>query len=384
GNEVPDNDFYGVATESQLVVVKLKPAKPNIKQFFRIPEDKICYQENDLIFGIQYLLDYSTSVSKPIVICISVDTAQYAHDGRGTTSNWLSIKAVTPGIGIVIPVGNEGNAKGHYLGLIEQASSYNEVELKVGSDESGFSMEIWGNTPNLFSVDITSPSGEYIPRFTLRLNTTKKIDFVFEPTTIFVDSSLIESQSGEQLMLLRFTMPSQGIWKFRVYSKGIYPISFNIWLPMSEFISKDTFFLKPDPFTTLLSLACARNPLTVTAYNSDDESLYINAGKGFTRVDIVKPDIASPGVNIVSPTLTHGFRAVSGTSAAAAHTAGVAAMFFEWGIVKRNYPEMSTQDLKIFMIRGARRKAGLSYPNKEWGYGILDIYNTFRSIRGEE
>jgi len=72
---------------------------------------------------------------------------------------------------------------------------------------------------------------------------------------------------------------------------------------------------------------------------------------------------------------------VTGTCAALAHTAGVAAMLFEWGIVNGNYPKMSTQDMKIFMIRGARRNVDIQYPNREWGYGILDIFNVFDSLR---
>ncbi|HEX3028378.1 MAG TPA: S8 family serine peptidase, partial [Clostridia bacterium] len=90
-----------------------------------------------------------------------------------------------------------------------------------------------------------------------------------------------------------------------------------------------------------------------------------------------------PGVNIVAPTLSGGFAEVTGTSAAVAHTAGVAAMLMEWGIVKGNYPKMSTQDMKTFMIRGARRKADMTYPNRDWGYGILDIFRVFDEIRSE-
>jgi subtilisin family serine protease len=33
GNEVPESGFYGVAPEAELVIVKLKPAKPYLKQF---------------------------------------------------------------------------------------------------------------------------------------------------------------------------------------------------------------------------------------------------------------------------------------------------------------------------------------------------------------
>jgi subtilisin family serine protease len=381
GNEVPESGFYGVAPDSELVIVKLKPAKQYLKQFFRLPKDAIAYQENDIIFGIQYLFKYAAIMNRPIVICITLDTAQYAHDGRGTTSNWLSYQVTLPGIAALTSVGNEGNARRHYYGLIEDRIGYDTVELNVGSNERQFSMELWGTTPNVFSIDILSPSGEYIPEIRIRLNETREITFIYEPTIIFVDYQLAESQSGDQLILFRFTQASPGIWKFNVYSRGLYPISYNIWLPMNNFITPDTFFIRSNPYTTLLSLACAIIPITITAYNANNDSLYINAGRGYTRLGVVKPDIAAPGVNVLSPTLQHGFSRVTGSSAATAHAAGIAAMLFEWGIVNSNYPNMNTQDMRIFLIRGARRRADIIYPNQDWGYGILDIYNVFDQIR---
>lgn len=383
GNEVPESGFYGVAPEAGLVVVKLKPAKQYLKKFFRVPEDAICYQENDIIFGYQYLLNVASKMKMPMVMCNAVDTSQYAHDGRDLISTWLSLQAGNVGIIILSATGNEGNARRHYAGVIDATSGFNTVELNVGPKESGFSMELWGTSPNNFAIDITSPSGEYIPRIDIRLNETRQITFIFEPTIIYVDYVMVEAQSGDQLILLRFSQPSQGIWKFKVYGGGINPLKFNIWLPMNGFITTDTYFIKSDPYITLLSLSCALTPITVTAYNVEDDSLFLDAGRGYTRIDIIKPDIAAPGVNVVAPALDHGFVNVTGTSAAVAHATGVAAMVLEWGIVQGKYPKMNTQDMKIFMIRGARRNVEIKYPNPDWGYGILDIFNIFDIIRSE-
>ncbi|MDF2485241.1 MAG: hypothetical protein K0R46_1409 [Herbinix sp.] len=383
GNDVPENGFYGVAPDAEIVVVKIKQAKENIKAFYRIPEDKLCYQENDIMFGYQYLINLATALNKPIVICNAIDTSQYAHDGRGTMSSWLSLQANNTGIAIITAVGNEGNARRHFSGLANPDSGYDTVELNVGSGEFGFSMEIWGASPNLFTIDITSPSGEYIPRMNIMLYETREITFIFEPTIIFLDYTLVEAQSGDQLILLRFSDPSPGIWKFNVYGRGINPMRFNIWLPMNDFITENTFFTRSDPYITLLTVACSLIPITVTAYNVEDDSLFLDAGRGFTRIDYIKPDFAAPGVNIIAPTLDQTFFETTGTSAAAAHTAGVAAMMFEWGIVNGKYPYMSTQDMKIFMIRGARRNINIDYPNRDWGYGILDVFNVFESLRRE-
>jgi hypothetical protein len=153
---------------------------------------------------------------------------------------------------------------------------------------------------------------------------------------------------------------------------------------MQGFISDNTYFIRSDPNTTILSLGNAPVPITVTAYNVEDDSLYLNASRGYTRVGAIKPEIAAPGMNIISPSLEQGFTEVTGTSASAAHTTGVAAMMLEWAIVRGNQPAMNTLDMKIFMIRGARRDLEIQYPNRDWGYGILDVYNIFDTLRRGE
>ena len=91
GNEVPERGFSGVAPDAEFVVVKLKPAKKYLKNFFRIPLDALCYQENDILQGIVYLRDVAIRLNRPLAICIALGTSQGAHDGRGTLSNFLSL-----------------------------------------------------------------------------------------------------------------------------------------------------------------------------------------------------------------------------------------------------------------------------------------------------
>ncbi len=381
GNEVPERGFSGVAPDAEFVVVKLKPAKKYLKNFFRIPLDALCYQENDILQGIVYLRDVAIRLNRPLAICIALGTSQGAHDGRGTLSNFLSLQAETIGTAVVIAAGNEGNARRHYHGIIDQRVGYDIVELSVAENENNFSMELWGSSPDIFSIDILTPSGEYVPRIDARLDETFEFSFIFESTRIVVDYQMVESQSGDQLILVRFTDPAPGIWQFRVYGRGNLSMEFDIWLPMGNFISSDTFFIRSTPYTTILSLGNARIPITTTAYNIVDDSLYLEASRGFTRIDVIKPEIAAPGVEILAPSLNHDFVRVTGTSPAAAHVTGVAAMLLEWGMVRGNYPSMNSLDMKAFMTRGARRNVNIEYPNRDWGYGILDVFNIFESIR---
>jgi hypothetical protein len=151
---------------------------------------------------------------------------------------------------------------------------------------------------------------------------------------------------------------------------------------MNGFISSNTYFTQPDTDTTITSPGDAPVPITVTAYNpSSNNTLYQAASKGYSRDGEIKPDIAAPGVNIPVPTLEHGFALMTGTSAAAAHTAGAIAILFEWAIIRNNYPGIDSVEVKKFLIRGADRSSNLTYPNRDWGYGILDIYNVFDILK---
>lgn len=383
GREVVESNFYGIATDAEYVVVKLKPAKQFLINFFFIEENAACFQETDIIFGLLYLYQSAINLNRPLVLCIAIGSSQGAHDGMGTLSTYLSGVSAAPGIGIVVAAGNEGNARRHYSGRVNPAIGYDTVELNVAENEAGFSMELWGNPPDIYSIDILTPSGEYIPRIVAGRDEHRVISFIFEPTIIYVDYQMVESQSGEQLILIRFSNPSPGIWRFNVYERGGLNIGFNIWLPMNGFISDETYFIRSDPFTTILTLGNAIGPLTVTAYNDVDESLYSNSSRGYTRTNIIKPEVAAPGVNVIGPSLDGGFTPFTGTSVSAAHTTGIAALLFEWGIVRGNMPAMSTVEMKNLIIRGARRDMNLVYPNRDWGYGILDVFNIFDSLRGE-
>lgn len=381
GGRDDKNNFVGVAPEAEIIVVKLKQAKPYLRDFFAIPQDAVCYQENDIMFGINYLLNTSRELKKPIAICVGLGTSQGGHDGRGTLSSMLSDESDNTGTAFAVAAGNEGNSGHHYYGEIDKTSGFDTVEIRVAENVKGFTFEIWGYSPSKYSIDILSPTGEYIPRIPPRIGETRDIGFIFEKTKINVDYSLIESQTGDELILVRMLQPTAGIWKFKVYGTGELTRGFHCWLPMTAFLSTDTYFVKSNPNTTIVSPGNSTGSFTLTAYNHRTQSLYLNAGRGYSRLDQIKPDLAAPGVEISVPVLNNTFEVKSGTSISAAYATGVMALMLEWGIVKNNNPYIDGYEIKKYLIRGARRTTSNFYPNQEWGYGILDIYNTFENLR---
>jgi hypothetical protein len=241
-------------------------------------------------------------------------------------------------------------------------------------------MELWGNSPNIFSIDVLSPTGQYIPRIPARLKETRELNFLFENTKVYVDYELVELQTGGEVILIRFQNPAEGIWRFRVYSTINIEPRFHMWLPITNFLSEETHFVKPDPYYTLTTPANTTSPIITTAYNYVNMSLYTISSKGYTVTNVINPTLASPGVDMKVPALNNAYTVTSGTSIAAAFTTGVVAMLLEWGVVKGNQSQMDTVQIKNFLIRGAKRDENNTYPNREWGYGILDVYSAFRNL----
>jgi hypothetical protein len=72
---------------------------------------------------------------------------------------------------------------------------------------------------------------------------------------------------------------------------------------------------------------------------------------------------------------------MSGTSVGAAHLAGAVALILEWAVEQGNYPEINCRIVKQLLIRGARRLPEETYPNRSFGWGILDIAGVFEALR---
>lgn len=378
GNENLNKDFRGVVPLSELVVVKMKQAKRKNLALFSIREDCICYQETDILAAVYYVETVAKRLRRPISICISIGTSQGAHDERGITSSYLDNLAQRPWFGVTIAGGNEGNKGRHFLGRTGQGTAETQtMELKVSNKDKKFAMELWQRNPDRLALSMVSPTGEIIPNIYPELNECRKFDFIFEPSIVYINNFVSESQSGDQLILVRFENVLEGVWKFELSNVEGNASSFNVWLQSGDIISTETFFLASNPNTTLTSPANTIHPITVVAYNQSNDAILIESSRGYTRNNNIKPDMAAPGFEIVCALPDNRYGVMSDTSAAAAHTTGIVAMILEWAVIKGNYPFITGFNINRLLIRGARRKSNLQYPNQIWGYGEIDIYGLF-------
>lgn len=381
--------FSGSAPESTLAVVKLKPAKQYLRDFFLIPSDASAYQENDIMTAVSFLLGLAGAQRMPLVLLIGLGTSQGSHDGTSPLCLQLQALSSSMGFAVVTGAGNETGFHHHYFGNLSEQEEWDDVELRIGDGENGFCMELWADEPDLYTVGFVSPSGEVIGRIPLVLGTETVIPFSLDATKISLTYQTYESSSGSQLIFLRFETPSPGIWHIRVYPVLSLSGQFHIWLPQNPFLHPQTIFLRPDPDTTITDPGNGQLPLTVGSYNHLTESIYIHSSRGYTRSASVKPDLAAPGVNVQGPSSADDsyydpetlFTRKTGTSVSAGITAGAAADLLSWAFVDGNAPYLTSASVKAILIGGAGRNPAFRYPNRMWGYGTLNLYQSFLNLR---
>lgn len=378
------NTYLGAAPEADIVVVKLKECKPYLREFNMLPEDVPAYMENDIMLGVKFAESFLVAFARPLVICLGVGTNQGDHTGTSMLSRYINSFALQRSVGIVVCGGNEGNKEHHFSGVLRQGidvsgnMNYQDAELRVGAGETGFLMELWGTVPDTFNILIRSPGGETIPRTMVNFGQNIAYRFVYERTRISIYSVLVEETSGEELIIIRFEEPTEGIWTVRVFAEGaVHNGRFNIWLPITQFLHSTSYFLEASPYITLTEPSLAENVITASTYNDANGSFYIESGRGFARNNLIKPDIAAPGVNIST---IRGRQ--TGSSLAASVAAGAVAQFMQWAVVEENRPFVTSNEVKNYLIRGAARNRDVAYPNREWGYGRLDIAGTFNNLAG--
>ena len=382
GSGNAESRFLGAAPESTIAMVKLKPAKRYLRDFYAIAGETVCYQENDIMLGIRYLRNLAQRYQMPLVICLAVGTSFGGHNGNNSLDFMLQIYANSSNQIIVSGTGNEANQRHHYQGKIEALTERREIELQVGTGVDAFSMELWAELPNLIAVSVISPSGEVLPRISVRQSGMFSFRFLFEQTTVQVYNQILSKFNSAQLIFMRFLAPVPGIWRIVAEPVRLADGIFHLWLPMKEFLTGNVIFLESDPDTTLTGPGTTSSVITAAYYNGDENSIDINSGRGYTRLNNVKPDFAVPGVNVTGALPGGRFAERSGSSIGTAIAAGASALLLEWLLEQeKRSAGYDTTQLKGLFILGARKRTDIEYPDKAWGYGALDLYETLRTIR---
>lgn len=382
GNRDERAGFSGAAPQASIAMVKLKPAKQYLRDFYLIRDGAEAYQENDIMMGVSYLYFLARKYSMPLVVCIPLGTNIGSHMGMSRLGQYLNQVSLSNGSAVITAAGNETGARHHFRAVMDASTDEVTAELRVGEREAGFSMELWAENMGVYTVGFISPTGEVAREISVPLRGENTVSFLLEQTQITVYTQIADVSAGSQFIFMRFENPMSGIWRILIRNSLDIRETFHLWLPVRGFITDETYFLRPDPDTIITDPGNARYPITVTAYDHTKNSIYIHASRGYSLSGRIKPDLAAPGVNILGASVSgRRLTRMSGTSVSAAHLAGAAAILLNWGVLNANYPYLNTPVLKSIFVRGAQRNPALTYPNREFGYGTLDLYEAFLHLR---
>ncbi len=186
--------------------------------------------------------------------------------------------------------------------------------------------------------------------------------------------------SGDQVTIVKILDATPGIWTITVYGDIVLDGSINAWLPLTGFVSPSVQFLSSTPYNTVTSPSNAPGGIHCGAYNSIRNSLYPESSWGPVRLALDMPDLVAPGYQVGGYYPT-GYGTMDGTSVATAITSGACALMLQWGIVEGNDLGFSTPLIRAYLIRGCDRTDVMDYPNPQWGYGTLNLMQTFFYMR---
>lgn len=376
-----EHRFIGAAPEATLVVVKLKPAKSYLKQFYVIRQEATCFQENDIMLAMKYMNGLAQKRKMPLVMCVALGTNLGGHNGTSLLSNMLDAYSSVLNRSVVVSAGNGAIQRQHFFKKFASMDETAEAEIRVGEGVEGFVAELWTTVPNVMTVAFTSPSGERTGYITLKQGQEYQESFVFDRTEVEVEYRLLLENNDSQLIFMRFINPSPGVWRISVKPVRVSDGKVHIWLPVQEFLSGEVNFLEANPDTTLAEPGSSLIAMTVAFYNGVDKSVAINSGRGYTRDERIKPDFAVPGVLVSGAGLNNEFVVRSGSSVAAGIAAGAVALLMEWVLADEEAWGVNSSQIRNIILLGAEQRPGMESPNREWGYGAMNLYRSLDILR---
>lgn len=356
-----------VASESDLIIVKMGQQRE--EGFPRTTE---------LMLGVDYVIRKALELQMPVAVNLSFGNTYGAHDGTSLVERFLDDISNFWKSVICVGNGNEGTTAGHISGNLIMSED-TEVALGVQRNEPTINVQIWKSYADEVDISIVNPSGVRVGPIQEILGTQR---FVLGGTEILLYYGEPSPFSVRQEIFLDFlprdTYISSGEWRIILTPRRVVSGAYQMWLPVQSALNIGSAFLNPTSTTTLTIPATAGRVISVGAYDALTFTYADFSGRGpiagFEGTGAFKPDIAAPGVNVVTTAVGGGNVRVSGTSFAVPFVTGSAALLMEWGIVKENDPYLYGEKVKAYLRRGARRLPGFeAWPNNEVGYGALCV-----------
>ena len=368
GNGNASNGRYrGIASEAELIVVKMRKNKG------------LYPRTTELLSGIDYCIRKALKFNRPLVLNISFGNNYGSHTGNSLSELYLNRVSLLGRISIIAAAGNEGASPVHTSGFLDQTVN---VDFSISERQTSLNMQLWKDYADDVRIKLRAPSGT---EYTLSDNFGTNIETLDQTRIAFYNSAPSPFQRLQEYYFEFFPIAdsfylTSGVWSLIIEPISINNGSFEMWLPSASSLNGATRFLSPDPYNTLTVPSSANSVITVGAYDAKTNTPADFSGRGAASMPnlLTKPDLVAPGVSIIVPSFPGGYQTVSGTSFAAPFVAGSAALLMEWGIVRENNLFLYGEQLKAWLIAGAKELPGYPVPNPRTGWGALCLEASLR------
>lgn len=317
--------YRGVAYESSLIVVKLGT-----------PQEGGFPSTVELMTAIDYMVRKARELGLPLALNLSFGNNYGSHSGTSLIETYLdSLSGYWKNV-ISVGTGNEGASSVHTSGLFRaqgQGGYGNSVQIAVSTYEPSLSLQIWKSYSDEVDIRLIHPSGLSVGPIQPILGPQR---FRMRQTEILLYYGEPSPYSPYQEIYIEF-LPvgdyiDSGVWEVNMVPGKIVDGRYDMWLPGGGILNRGTGFLYPSENTTLTIPSTAQKVISVAAYNSRTGQAAGFSGRGYTwATGQVKPDLAAPGVGIMSAAPGGGYGVKSGTSMATPFVAGSAALLMQWG-----------------------------------------------------
>jgi len=372
--------FVGMAPDSELVIVAVRSDAGTLGE------------STSATIAFSYIVDRARELNRPVSINMSLGNNGGGHSGEMPLETAMDNLARLPGVVIVKSAGNEQPWRIHASGTVTQGIAPVRRQFESsGSNTQQDVFEIWFDAADRISIAVQAPGGP----------TPVGNDFVapgsvntFETNannSVRIDASSVDAGGTGDVRAIVFigrgTAPriQPGRWSLHFRGDQITVGRFDVWIErtsradggaeQTRFTSADN-----DPTCTISIPGTARRIITVGSYvtrfanDAPLGSLSRFSGRGPTRYGLRKPELSAPGESIVSvrssganrPAFAPGYTLMPGTSMAAPHVTGIAALLLEIN------PQFTCEQVKQILSRAARRNGAAAVaPDDTWGSGRL-------------
>ncbi|MDX1396196.1 MAG: S8 family peptidase [Gemmatimonadota bacterium] len=389
--DFPAGDFVGAAPGSRIIFVQ--PSTTDQQTSFT---DSVHVAE-----AIAYIFQKAADLGQPCVINMSLGQNGGSHDGESVVERGVDRMLDVPGRLFVLAAGNEHIWRGHASGTLQTGDTHSlqwkfggELPLPGGGQlPPGFGdftpneMEVWYSSRDQLRVRVIDPNGD-------ATSLVDPGDSVLETLPsgdeVFIDSERFTALNGDAQIYIEVSpgnsqLIDTGTWQVELTSIESIEGRFDAWIerdvrrPNNRFADQ-SFFVGADfdGRMTLGTPATCRLGVAVANYNHSTQSPNDSSSRGPTRDGRRKPEIAAPGTNILSSNSLGGRTdadgntipmrvSMSGTSMAAPHVTGIAALLLEVEA------DLTASQLRALLMAGATPVGGMVQPFDEaWGHGRVD------------